>query len=310
MSTPAAAIHADVRVERFSVMGTYAEVQVIEGDPSIISQARIRLNALEARWSRFRSGSDITALNKCAGFSVPVAPETLLLLDRAVAGARATDGRYDPTVGGALLAHGYDRTFTEVAEHARTVVPEPVIDASWPAIEIDHAAGTACLPEGTIFDPGGIGKGLAADLVADELIGQAAGLLVNVGGDLRMQGLAPDPAGWVVSVDDPFDPAGEIARLAIPGGGVATSSDRQRRWETASGPAHHIIDPRTGRPAVTGAAAVTVVAAEAWWAEVYATSLFLQGPAGLDDVDGTVEALIVTADGERHATPAFAAVLR
>lgn len=310
MDASATTARPDVRVERFSVMGTHAEVQVIDGSPRLISAARSRLDALEARWSRFRSGSDITALNRCAGASVPVAPETLLLLERAMAGARATDGRYDPTVGGALLAHGYDRTFTEVAHHARTVVPEPVIDASWPAIEIDRAASTARLPEGTVFDPGGIGKGLAADLVVSELADQAAGFLVNLGGDLRMQGRAPDAAGWVVAVDDPFDPTGEVARLAIPGGGVATSSSRQRRWETASGPAHHIIDPRTGRPAVTGAVAVTVVAAEAWWAEVHATSLFLQGPAGLDLLDGTVEALIVTADGGRHATPAFAAVLR
>lgn len=299
-----------VLTERFAVMGTHAEVQVVGGAPTVARQARARLDALEMRWSRFRTGSDVTALNRCAGSSVPVAHETLLLLERAVAGARATDGRYDPTVGGALISHGYDRTFTEVAGHAIDLTPEPVIDASWPLIEVDRVAGTACIPEGSVFDPGGIGKGLAADLVVQELADQAAGLLVNVGGDLRMTGLAPDPSGWVVSVDDPFRDGHELARLAVPAGAVATSSNLARRWTTATGPAHHIIDPRTGRPAATGTAAVTVVAAEAWWAEVFATSLFLQGPAGLAAVDATVEAVVVTNDGTCHATPAFEAVLR
>ena len=92
--------------EQFAVMGTTAEVQVIDGDPSIVQRAQHRLTALEARWSRFRPGSDITELNREAGRCIPVAWETLLLLRRAVSGAQATDGRFDPTVGASLLAHG------------------------------------------------------------------------------------------------------------------------------------------------------------------------------------------------------------
>lgn len=297
-------------VERFAVMGTRAEVQVVDGDPALAVRARRRLEDLEARWSRFRPSSDIATLNRRAGEAVAVAPETLLLLERALAGARATGGRFDPTIAGALVAHGYDRTFVEVAAHTATLRPQPVIDGAWPLIELDHASGTARLPEGTQVDPGGLGKGLAADVVTAELSQGAAGMLVNVGGDLRAVGLAPDPAGWVVTVDDPFEPHRELARLAIPEGAVATSSDRARRWSTATGEAHHIIDPSTGRPAVGEATAVTVIAAEAWWAEVQATSLFLQGPRGLEALDDTVEAVIVTHDGARHATGAFAAVLR
>ena len=148
---------ATAHQDEFSVMGTHAEVQVVDGDPAVLRQVRARLASLEARWSRFLPGSDISVLNRSAGSWVPVADETLLLFDRAVVGARATDGRYDPTVGAALVAHGYDRTFVEVAAHAADLTPFPVIDASWPAIEVDVSNGTACLPAGTTFDPGGIG---------------------------------------------------------------------------------------------------------------------------------------------------------
>ena len=176
--------------ERFCAMGTQVHIRTVGGRPSVAQSARRRLAALEGRWSRFRSGSDVSELNRSAGTWVPVADETILLLQHAMAAAEATDGRFDPTVGGALIAHGYDRTFSEVALHARDLVPSPVVDASWPAIEIDVGNAAACVPFGTVFDPGGIGKGLAADLITDELADQVDGILVNVGGDVRVRGAA------------------------------------------------------------------------------------------------------------------------
>lgn len=295
--------------DRFAAMGTAAHVRTVGGSTSVVAQARKRLASLEARWSRFRTGSDVSELNREAGRWVPVSDETVLLLQRSLQAARATEGRFDPTVGAALLAHGYDRTFAEVPARAGRITPVAVVDGAWPAIEIDVAGSAACIPAGTTFDPGGIGKGLAADLVAEELAGQADGILVNLGGDLRVCGAAADPAGWVISVDDPHRAHGELGRLAIRSGAVATSSRLARCWSTADGPAHHIIDPTTGRPAAGDVAAVTVVAQEAWWAEAQATSLFLAGPDGLDRSDPSVEALMVLRDGSHLTTPALAEVL-
>ncbi|MCB0961603.1 MAG: FAD:protein FMN transferase, partial [Acidimicrobiales bacterium] len=306
----ATATDAAVQVERFAAMGTRAEVQVVDGPPWLAARARARIEALEARWSRFRSGSEVAALNRCAGTPVPVTAETLLLVERALAAASATEGRYDPTVGAAVIAHGYDRTFPAVADAAREIEPIPVVDGAWPLVVVDRTRGTVALPEGTTFDPGGIGKGLAADLVATELRDQAAGVLVNLGGDLRACGAAPTDDGWVITVEDPFDPARELARLAIAEGAVATSSRCRRRWSTATGEVHHLIDPRTGTSARTGVAAVTVVAAEAWWAEVSATSLFLLGPDGVADADASVAAIVVADDGTVRTTAGLEGVLR
>lgn len=296
--------------DRFSAMGTTVHIRTVGGGLAVGHRARTLLAELESRWSRFLPTSDISRLNRSAGDFVGVAWETILLLERSVAAAEATGGRYDPTVGGALIAHGYDRTFAEARTSARGLVPTPVVDGSWPGIEIDPSSGTACLPPDTVFDPGGIGKGLAADLIAEELASQVDGILVNIGGDVRLCGTSSDPAGWVITVDDPFSAERELTRLAIPHGAVATSSKEGRRWETGAGPAHHIIDPSTGRPAVGNVAAVTVVAAEAWWAEVQATSLFLQGERGIEGADRTVEALMILDDGRSIATPGLAGVLR
>lgn len=290
-------------------MGTEAEVVVVDGDPLLAARAERRIAELEARWSRFRTGSDVSSLNRCAGSSVPVSAATITLVTHALEAARATEGRYDPSVGRSVAGHGYDRDFADVADAAVTLHPAPDVDGSWPAIEVDPIAGTVCLPEGMCFDPGGIGKGLAADLVAVELGGDAAGLLINLGGDLRAVGTAPDPtAGWVVSIEDPFAAGTEAARLSIPAGAVATSSRVKRAWHTATGPAHHIIDPSTGRPAETDVITATVIAGDAWWAEALATSLMLQGPDGLASCQGA-EAMLITQDGAHHPTPGLLAVV-
>jgi thiamine biosynthesis lipoprotein len=290
-------------------MGTDCEVLVVDGHAGIGRRAQARVQELERKWSRFLPDSDVSRVNAASGRPVIVSASTLVLFEHALAAARATDGLVDPTVGRALVAHGYDRDFAAVRVAARSVAPVPHVDGSWPAIEVDHHHRTVTLPRGSRFDPGAIGKGLAADLISAELVPDAGGILVNLGGDLRVRGTAPTADGWVVTVDDPFGPD-ELVRLSITSGAVATSSRLRRCWTTAAGAAHHVIDPRTGRPAATGVAAVTVVAADAWWAEAQATALFLQGPTGLDRLDGRAEAVIVTDEGAVHATAALMGAFR
>ena len=133
------------------------------------------------------------------------------------------------------------------------------------------------LPEGVGFDPGGIGKGLAADLVVERLLRDgAAGACVNVGGDLRVEGQPRRGAAWAVDVAHPLRP-GARTPLGLRSGAVATSTRTLRAWGPANDRRHHLIDPATGRPARSGLASATVVAAVAWQAEVVAKAAFVAG---------------------------------
>jgi len=126
------------------------------------------------------------------------------------------------------------------------------------------------------LDPGGIGKGYAADLVVSELrAAGAAGVCVNLGGDLRAEGRAPGGGSWVVGIEHPLRP-GPAATVTLAGGAVATSSRTRRTWGPDGDRRHHLIDPATGAPADT-LAAVTVLAARGWQAEVLAKAAFLGG---------------------------------
>ena len=290
-------------------MGSTAHIFVVgPGAESLAGFAVTRLDDLERKWSRFRAASEISRANALPGSHVVVSPETLLLVQCSVEGWTRTGGAFDPTVLAAVSAAGYDRDFASVAQSAATLdPPDPVCAPGCSGIVCDERVGTVTLPVGVTLDPGGIGKGLAADLVAEELMEQGArGALVNVGGDLRVCGEAPDGAAWHVGVEDPASPDRELLRVGLVDGAIATSSRARRRWQTAAGPAHHLIDPRAGRPASGTRVAVTAVAGEAWWAEVVCKAVFLD-PAGVEA--GTrygARVVIVEGDGTIACDPALA----
>ena len=277
-------------------MGTTAHVIVVaEHDPDgLAALAQSRLAALEARWTRFDETSDVSRLNELnAVDSVPliVAPETFALVELAVEGWRLTGGRFDPTVLPAMIAAGYDRSFEQLptGEGAPPTTPAGALGLhggtarSTPGctdIVTDPIVGSVRLGPGVAFDPGGIGKGLAADLVARELLDAGArGVCVNVGGDVRVAGDAPGAAGWVVEAEHPYPGFPPLGRVRLRSGSVASSWRTERRWEGPDGaPRHHLIDPATGAPAATGRAGVCVVAGPAWLAEVLAKGAFVSGP--------------------------------
>jgi thiamine biosynthesis lipoprotein ApbE len=139
------------------------------------------------------------------------------------------------------------------------------------------AATTGWQITGGAFDPGGIGKGLAADLAVAEVTARGGRRLISLGGDVRVWGAPPRGDAWSIAVEDPLVPQRDAGVLALRAGAAATSSSLGRRWTLDGRDMHHIVDPRTGLPAVGDVVAVTAIAGAAWWAEVATKSLFLVG---------------------------------
>ena len=294
---------------RFRAMGSDVHVAVSGGTPRILEEARRRIAVLESRWSRFVPGSEVSRLARAGGFPVEVSADTRLLVSLAVEAWHRTAGAFDPTVLGAVVRAGYDRTFDDVAAHP--AAGESDLTLGCGDIEVD--GDTVRLPRGVGFDPGGIGKGLAADLVAGEALeGGAAGVCVNIGGDLRVAGEGPGDAvgdgdrsgdGWTVAVEHPAGPA-PLAVLGVTSGAVATSATLRRAWEVGGRPAHHLIDPATGRPTDGEVVLTTVVASHAWMAEALATAVVVRGATGLALVEAAgADALAVTSRGAVRGTP-------
>ena len=236
---------------------------------------------LERTWSRFLPDSEISALNEAAGRITIVSSVTYELVARAERARRATAGAFNPLMLDQLVDLGYDRTWTDVQSDA-DAADEDVVATIDPAcdvgIELFPEISAVCLPEGVGFDPGGIGKGLAADMVAAVLLDAGAGAVqLELGGDVRLAGPAWGGDDWEVCVDDTDHDTAIAATIRIPEGGVATSSTMRRRWRRGGADIHHLLDPRTGRPASTDLDAVTAVAPELWWAEVVAKTAVMAG---------------------------------
>ena len=283
---PAYAPAVAVEELSFGVMGTVAHLVVVGGPSGLAAVAAERLDQLEAKWSRFRPGSELSQLNTMPGRPVVVSPETYRVVELAVSAWRFTGGTFDPTVLPALISAGYDRSFEQIpADAPRSVSePEPLPARGCDGIELLPAVPAVVLPPGRTLDLGGIGKGFAADLVVAELREKGAdGVCVNLGGDLRVEGRAPTADGWLIGIEHPEDAASpEIVRLGLASGAVATSTDRRRHWVRSGERRHHLIDPRCGRPARSRSAAATVIAAEGWLADVLAKACFLRPDEAAD----------------------------
>jgi thiamine biosynthesis lipoprotein len=292
---------------RFRAMGSDAHVIVVGGDDRLIERVAQRIDDLEARWSRFLPGSEVSALNREAGRPVAVSAETTLLVERAVAAWRLSAGAFDPTVLGAVLRAGYDRSFDRIG---------PRRDGSgWTGLSLGAGADAIVvegnlvrIPEGSGFDPGGMGKGLAADMVtAEAMEAGAEGVSVNLGGDLRVRGCGPEGGSWTVAIEHPWVDR-PIALVGLADGAVATSTTLLRRWSVDGTPRHHLIDPQTGLPSDTDVALASVVAADGWVAEVLAKACLLAGwDHAFDIIGGTGgQALVVDHQGRVKATEGLA----
>lgn len=288
-----------VHEHRTHLMGTTAHLVVVGGHAGLIDTALARLHGLEAAWSRFRSDSELSRLNAAQGAAVVVSVDTALLVNALVAAWEFTGGRFDPGVHDDVVAAGYDRSWPILTASRRAHPARRPTPASCLAERLDADHGLVQLPAGVRLDGGGLGKGLAADLVAADLItAGATGALVSIGGDLRVTGRPPTGDCWTIEVEHPDDRTRVIATVAIEEGGIATSTSARRRWRCTDGTvAHHLIDPATGLPADVPRRQVTAVAGTAAWAEVAAKVGFLDG-----DPCDPCSGLLVVDDHDRLTT--------
>jgi thiamine biosynthesis lipoprotein len=288
-------------------MGTDVHVIVI-GDARLADTAMGRIADLESRWSRFRPSSEVSRLNRAGGAPVEVSPDTITLVRRGRDAWRVSAAFVDCTELAAVIAAGYDRSFEHIpADRAEPPRPPRGPGLIGPAdIVVDGT--TVTLPPDVGLDPGGIGKGLAADIVAGEVMAAGAeGVCVDIGGDLRVDGIGPEGAGWTVSIDHPHHPT-PLAIIALTSGAVASSTTLKRRWRIKGEDRHHLIDPRTGRPSESDVVFATAIAAEGWLAEAMAKGVLLRGGVQpFEIVEGTgVEALVVDHDGAVRTSAGFA----
>jgi thiamine biosynthesis lipoprotein len=242
------------------------------------SLAREFIHVSEQRFTRFTQTSELAELNRSAGCWFQVSPEMFQVLQAALFLVEQTNGLFNPAILPALQQAGYDRSLEEIKDASHRTGAVRVIELQdFRTVELDHARLAVRLPDGMQIDLGGIAKGWIAEQAARRLAEYAQACAVSAGGDMFLVNLPQDEPDWVIGLEDPLHPEQDLAILRLLPGAVATSSITKRKWQYNGRIQHHLIDPRTGQPAITEWLSVTVWAAGAMDAEVYAKALLIGG---------------------------------
>lgn len=290
-------------------MGTVWSLQVLpEGQSRPTSEKALEaafaeVERIERLMSEWRPDSPISAVNAAAGRDgVEVPTELVDIIRRGMHFGDLTGGAFDITWRGMGNLWHFDESFSPPTDEQ---IREARSHVDYRKIRIE--GNRVSVPAGWAIGLGGIAKGYAIDQAAHKL--SEAGFhdfLVNGGGDVLAVGRKGN-RDWMVGVRDPRGGPQDLVARVRATAAVVTSGDYERYRIVDGVRYHHIIDPRTGRPA-SGCRSVTIVADQAELADVLATSVFVLGPRqGLELVSGMphVETLIIDADGKYWMSDGF-----
>lgn len=234
------------------------------------------------QFSRFDSSSELSALNRDPRSRVPVTAMMTRFVEAALRAAEMTEGLVDPTLVSEIERAGYARHFSgeplalsDALRRAPADQPGgPHPEARWRQVSVDRRHGSVTRPAGVRLDSGGVAKGLFGDVLA-AVLSRHDTFAIEASGDIRFGGASGAPRPIRVA-----GPSGGILHtFELARGAVATSGITKRSWIGDDGrPAHHLLDPATGRPAHTGVLQVTALAPTGVQAEALAKAALLSGP--------------------------------
>ncbi len=263
---------------------------------------------VDARMSEWKETSPLSAVNRAAGRKPVAVPADLrALISRAKAVGDLTGGAFDITW--AALWGIWDFTAEQPRPPGDDEIAAGVAHIDYRRVQIDDQAGTVYLPdEKMVLGLGGIAKGHALDLSAKALRERGVtSFLISAGGQTMLGGLR-DGRSWRVGVRDPRGARDDyFAHLELSDTSTSTSGDYERYFFIDGVRYHHILDPRTGRPAAPADTlrSATVVSADATLADALSTALMILGrerALALAEQTEGVEAVLVDAAGKVHTS--------
>ncbi|MEO6346439.1 MAG: FAD:protein FMN transferase [Aquaticitalea sp.] len=286
------------------LMGSRFDITVVansveQGD-GYIDLAVDEISRIEKLISSWDSKSQTSEINRNAGLKPTIVDQELFdLIDRAVDISKLTDGAFDISYAAMDKIWKFDGSMTEMP--SQEAIKASVSKVGYKNIILDKTNHSVFLKlEGMKIGFGAIGKGYSADRAKKLLVskGVTAGI-INASGDMNTWGKQPSGEEWKVAITNPLDKNKAFALLPILNGAVVTSGNYEKYVNFNGVRYTHIIDPRTGYPAV-GIISVTVFAPKAELADALATSVFVMGKdVGLNRINQlpNIECVIIDGNG-------------
>lgn len=275
-----------------------------------VSSAAGRVLEIHSRMSVYEKTSDVARVNASAGLSPQVIhSDTFGLLRRALQFSELSEGAFDITVRPLTQLWGIGKKGDFIPSQGE--VSDALELVGYRDLLLDEAERTAFLSKpGMSIDLGGIAKGYAADEVMRILLEHGIkSALVNLGGNIATFGQREDGEHWQIGIQNPLSArGGYIGTIESVDRTVVTSGSNERFFMKDGVRYHHILDPRTGYPSVSGLLSVTAVCGSSTDADALTTALFVSGTQKAMQLLGNfdAQAVFVTTSGDLFLTEGLA----
>lgn len=270
---------AEPLVESFPTMGTYLTITVhpaSEKNRQAMVEAAAEVERLNATYSFHNPASLVSRINRAGPAGCEVDTEFLMILDRCREMNALTAGAFDPTVGPLMKLWGFQRKQGRVPTDAE--IRSALAKVGFSKVRIEGTRVSLARP-GMALDFGASVKGYAVDRASAILKARGcADFMMDLGGNIYAAGKSPSGGPWRIGLRDPRDTGSVNAVIRLSDAGVATSGDYERMFVRDGRRYAHIVNPATGYP-VASMACVTVIARDAFTADLFSTSCFLVGPS-------------------------------
>ena len=290
-------------------MSTVFRIQVDsppDNAENVVRQAFEEIERLETVLSEWRDDSDISKVNSLAGKkSVKVGADALRVIDAGMDVSMWSRGAFD--LSWAALWGLYDFRPDSIKIPTLEEIRPRIALIDYQKIRVSKKYKTVFLKKrGMAIGTGGIAKGYALDQAGAILRGAGVdNYMIFGGGQVQVHGKR-DGRPWRVGIQHPRDPSSYFAALESTGASFSTSGDYEHAVFDGAGKRwHHIIDPKTGRPA-DKSLSVTIMTSEGIYADALSTAAFVLGPEKALKMLGRIaypaEAVIVGADCKVYMT--------
>jgi len=295
--------------DSFFVFDTIVSIRIYDDKATEKNFQEIKelTHVIDTQISRNLDTSEISKVNQAAGKkAVAVSDKTFYVVQKALMYSELSKGQFDLTIGPLVSLWG-------IGKEGAHVPNKPNLDAALSKINykdvlLDESKKEIKLAkEGMEIDLGAIGKGYAADEIADYLHkNNFNSAIIDLGGNIIAVGVKPDGALWNIGIQDPKEERGnQIGKMKVDNKTIVTSGIYERFFVENDVHYHHILSPKTGYPVNNNLSSVSIVTDKSIDADGLSTSVFALGlEEGKKFVDGldNVEAIFVTSDQKVYIT--------
>ena len=270
-------------------------------DTALLDEAMNLCDYYENLFSRTRDGSEIYRVNH--GTLTEVSDSTAQLLEIALSYSKASNGRFDPTIGAVSSLWDFHAEDPVLPDETQLNLALPKVD-----YQKVHLAGNQITLEdkGIILDLGAVAKGYIADRIKEYLVQKGVtSAVIDLGGNILCIDSRPDGSPFRVGIRKPFseDAKTSVESLEITDRSVVTSGIYERSFELDGILYHHLLDPDTGYPCNNQLASVTIISDHSVDGDALSTTCYLLGlEEGLKFVNAqeNVQAIFITKDNELY----------